>query len=287
MEIKKLRIAAVAVVASCLALGGATASLALGEDAKIASAAIDTSDTKTYGNVRIWMRSDANYDTSIGKAEAKIKLWFHYGNYINNGGGGDAYLSDFINSNFFANRGENYRPYYFADVPYEEIAGTYLTIQRFDPTGQSFWSNIGCLQMTDDNITSIIEVDSTGYDSWTTVGGDNVGYCDAKMAATALAGIKTCSASPVNGFMSFKKIVDTFIFSVPGSGKDYEPGKDMGNCWELTTEDSQLDNYWIDDYEYGDDWKAEDESAKTKSINAYNDKFLSLQKLYDSSFANI
>ena len=250
MEIKKLRIAAVAVVASCLALGGATASLALGEDAKIASAAIDTSDTKTYGNVRIWMRSDANYDTSIGKAEAKIKLWFHYGNYINNGGGGDAYLSDFINSNFFANRGENYRPYYFADVPYEEIAGTYLTIQR-------------------------------------TVGGDNVGYCDAKMAATALAGIKTCSASPVNGFMSFKKIVDTFIFSVPGSGKDYEPGKDMGNCWELTTEDSQLDNYWIDDYEYGDDWKAEDESAKTKSINAYNDKFLSLQKLYDSSFANI
>lgn len=39
MEIKKLKIAAVAAVASCLALGGATASLALGEDAKIASAA--------------------------------------------------------------------------------------------------------------------------------------------------------------------------------------------------------------------------------------------------------
>ena len=275
MEIKKLRIAAVAAVASCLALGGATASLALGEDAKIASAAIDTSDTKTYGNVRIWIRS--NGGNSIGISNAQIKLWFHSGSGTSdNDKGRDTHVTGIINNNYFSNVSENHTPYYYADVPYDDVIGSYLTVQRFDPMNGSLWNNIGSVQITDANLTALFDVDG----SYSLSAEKSVAWCDYDLAAFALGGLKTCSASPVNGYMAFKNIVDTFIFEAE-TANSYEVGKDMGGLWQVN---GSLGDKIISDYEDGADWKKSEEKLAT--IDGYS-KYLALKALYDAHNAGI
>ena len=270
MEIKKLKIAAVAAVASCLALGGATASLALGEDAKIASAAIDTSDTKTYGMVRLWVATQVkgnNINESMGQSKLRI-----------NGQDGtplETFSMHYVWNAAEAINNEQGRDFYWADIPYEKYEGCTVTVQRFDSTGNSLWNTSQNTHSLSECIGKLIlfnkwrEGDSTGTSEVVTPSWK----ISSEIAALSLEGLNTCSASAVNGFNAINLIGQSFIYD------------DFSTRTGEKTDMEELRNRDIKDYDGSDSgnwdggWRNGEKTAMIKA----GEKLDALLSLYDQS----
>lgn len=210
----------------------------------------------TVGYVRIWVGSDNN--GPIDKDGCLPKLWFHTGNGNDDANKGqDVYVSGVMQN--YQNDAESYRDYYYADVPVENIVGSYLSVQRFHSNGTQFKDQTQPILVTLDNITQVFFVWNVNEYPNGNIGisAGTIDFVGANMAAKALEGLQTCSSSPVNGYNAFEGIGKTFIH------------KDNGD-WKTNGE---LGSHDIQDYATTDDYLT---NERTVTIDAY-DKYLALQ----------
>lgn len=129
MNKKMLGICLAAAVISTGTLGGVVASEVADRSLLGARAEIDASSA-TYGNVRFWITSDSN--TPLGDSYVP-KIWFHDGASID-------FATDLQNTTSVWNAGENYRQYWYVDVPYVDgLENATGTIQIFKSDGT--WNN--------------------------------------------------------------------------------------------------------------------------------------------------
>lgn len=172
----------------------------------------------TIGYVRIWVGSDN--EGPIDTGGCLPKLWFHTGNGNDDANKGqDVYVSDVMQN--YQNNAESYRDYYYADVPVENIVGSYLSVQRFHSNGTQFKDQTQPILVTLDNITQVFYVWNVNKYPNGNIGisTGTIGSVGANMAAKALEGLQTCSSSPVNGYNAFEGIGNTFIHNEDGSWK--------------------------------------------------------------------
>lgn len=210
----------------------------------------------TVGYVRIWVGSDNN--GPIDTDGCLPKLWFHTGNGNDDANKGqDVCVSDVMQN--YQNNAESYRDYYYADVPVENIVGSYLSVQRFHSNGTQFKDQTQPILVTLDNITQVFYVWNVNEKTNGNIGisTGTIGSVGANMAAKALEGLQTCSSSAVNGYNAFKGIGNTFIHDENGEWKTQ----------------GELSSCNIQDYATTDDYLT---NERTVTIDAY-DKYLALQ----------
>lgn len=197
MNKKMLGICLAAAVISTGTLGGVVASEVAGRSLLEANAEVDTTGN-TYGDVRFWFSSDPA--APLGN-DYVPKIWFHNGSDID-------FAADLESTISVWNSAENYRQYWYVDVPYvqglEDATGT---IQVFHANGE--FNNESKSFTVSELLNKVVFI----YQDWSKAGIAGCGRTDVNLAALALGGLYSCSGSEINGYNAIETLSETWIWN--------------------------------------------------------------------------
>ena len=229
-----------------------------------------TSDTFTISGINDDTTITAYYTTAMTIAKGKARIWIGFGSgnykYTNDSaaivlwvhstsGGGSEHVYKSTTAGVwgtFTNSGTGLDGlrYDWFDIDLSDYTnGWYLTIQRYDSSGNTYWNGSNSLQLTTSNVGKVYYApNASNYSGNITVG--TITKVHAAMASIALAGCLTCSSSNYNGCgNNFRNVESSFI-------KNGDSFRTVG----------ELSSYNVYDYETGD---ISYTGGRTKVVNAY------------------
>ena len=216
-----------------------------------------TDDVVDNTTVRVWI-GDAENNT-IQLDDAIVKVWVHKNKENSEAG------SDLITPAYWRNTAQNRRTFFYFDVPMHYYTEQwYFTVQRFNPSDNTWWQSIATSQFSSERVNQVCYIHSN---NWYECSYGSISSCDAGLAAKAIEGLYTCSSSSINGYNSFPSLVKNFI-------KD-----DIdGNEWKTV---GNISDFEVNDFANDAEWNAAKEECEVK-VNAW-DKYLALENMYKAN----